>query len=499
MANKRKLVQCAEQGCTVKGSKRCKWSYKYDEARFCDEHYDKDNMVRYGVDICCVVMCLVTAVIGNVWNMPTHCKGHRQDGDMDVKNKRCVGTECGGTKHPTFGIGDGPATHCKACKTPDMVDVKSKRCVGTECGGTKHPTFGIGDGPATHCKACKTPDMVDVQNKRCVGTECGGTKRPTFGIGDGPATHCKACKTPDMVNVNHKRCVGTECGGTKHPTFGIGDGPATHCKACKTPDMVDVVSKRCVGTECGGTKHPTFGIGDGPATHCKACKTPDMVNVVSKRCVGTECGGTKRPTFGIGDGPATHCSMCKEADMVDVQNKRCIHHTDCSKRAHQGYNDLCYHHFCIDHPSDPRVKHLKKEMLVAEILQGLGYEFDNNITYACASGNRRLDFILDLGTHYLHVECDERAHRDRNYADERLREREVHDVLGKPGWLIRINPDRDEVGNYPPMLSAKGFVRNEPEITRRTGIIQDTLARCAQGPPQGGHGVLCLFMDDPAL
>jgi hypothetical protein len=522
-SSKRRVITCAVDGCSAKGKDKCPWVYKGEDMdRYCTGH-KAEGMVRYGFAICYLLWCTAHASFGFKGDsLPTCCKTHRAEGMVNVVSPRCP--KCG--KVACYGVkGTKKATHCeKHGKELDMVNVTDPKC--PKCG--TRACYGIkGTKKATHCeKHGKELDMVNVKSPKC--PKCG--TQACYGVeGTKKATHCETHgKERGMVNVVSPRCP--KCG--KVACYGVqGTKKATHCeKHGKELDMVDVKNPKCKAPECD--TQASYGVqGTKNATHCEEHgKELDMVNVKSPQC--PTCGtracygveGTKKAThceehgkelgmvnvtdpkcpkcgkvacYGVkGTKKATHCEEHgKELDMVNVKSPRC-NAPECDTLAHRGYDMYCHACFCRKFPKDSRaILHLKKETLVDSLLVSMGYEFSRNRIIQCASGNRRPDFLMFLGSYYVHVECDEHGHRGRDQADERLREAELHNALGMPGWLVRINPDK--CGQYPPMLSRKGFKRNEPEIERRAHIIRAALAQCMAGPPPDDeHSIISLFMAD---
>jgi hypothetical protein len=162
--------------------------------------------------------------------------------------------------------------------------------------------------------------------------------------------------------------------------------------------------------------------------------------------------GKARPSFGKkGDAAkdARWCARCptKPADAVDVVSKRCpTEHCDTQGNPHlQGYCMAC---FSYQFPEHPRVRHARSEELavLAAVYQRFGDEewaqrmvSDRRVEGGCS--RRRPDMFVDLGTHVLIVEVDERQHADYDTSCERRRTMELfQDAGSRPTVFLRFNP-----------------------------------------------------------
>ena len=265
-----------------------------------------------------------------------------------------------------------------------------------------------------------------------------------------PDTYCAPCAPCAPPPTKKRRGEGCECGLVSYPKFGPEGGKpkdARWCATCKPSDAVDVKNKRC---ECGRAQ-PAFGPKGGEpkdARWCAKCpkKPSDAVDVKHKRC---ECGKA-RPIFAPEGGEhkdARWCAKCKPSDAVDVVSKMCLtEHCDTRGSPHlEGYCMACFsHHF----PEHPRVRHARSEELavLAAVYQRFGDEewaqrmvSDRRVEGGCS--RRRPDMFVDLGTHVLIVEVDERQHADYNTSCERRRMMELFEDAGsRPVVFLRFNP-----------------------------------------------------------
>ena len=193
---------------------------------------------------CNVEGCQNHAYYGEPGGKPCKCGSHKEDGMINLIDKRmCI---CNPPKRSSYGFQDDKKpTRCSKCKEEGMVDIANLKC---KC-GTHKPTFGFPDDKnATRCSKCKEEGMVDIINGKC---NC-GNHRPSFGFPDDKnPTRCSKCKEKGMVNIVSGKC---KC-GNHQPSFGFpNDKTATRCSECKEDGMVDIVSLKCKGSGCLGNR-----------------------------------------------------------------------------------------------------------------------------------------------------------------------------------------------------------------------------------------------------
>jgi hypothetical protein len=393
-------------------------------------------------------------------------------------------------KNPSFGLPGGKATHCATCKSDDMIDVVNKKC---PCGSNLPLAFGPPNEKATCCSRCKSSDMIDLKHERC---PCG--TRPTFGFEGEKPTCCIHCKAPNMTNTKHGACVckkhvptfgfpgekpvccqrckepgmeplgGKKCMcGKARPHFGFPGKVAVCCAKCKEKGMEDVINRRCCS--CGKLDH-RYGYEGQKALYCSRCKLAGMIDLLSKRC---ECGKA-RPHFGLMGGKAVCCLECKTSDMVDVCHTMC----KCGRRASYGFSKneitccteckidgmanfrhkkcvLCGLFIAVKSPfkcsycrDDSPTYQKTREIAVLNLLNSTrdlpNFIHNKSVGFVC--GNFRPDFLFDLGTHYVIVECDEDQHRSYDPECERVRMINIVNAQGLPCVFIRYNPDAFHIG-----------------------------------------------------
>jgi len=162
------------------------------------------------------------------------CKDHKEDGMIDVVNKRCK-FEGGCDKRPKFNTpGEKSGLYCNEHKKDGMVDVIHKKCE-FKGGCNKRPTYNTpGEKAGLYCKDHKENGMVDVVNKRCE-FEGGCDKHAIYNIlGETKRLYCNEHKKDGMVDVKSKRCKNDWCETfIKNPQY---EGYCAFCFINKYPD-----------------------------------------------------------------------------------------------------------------------------------------------------------------------------------------------------------------------------------------------------------------------
>jgi hypothetical protein len=188
--------------CEVCGKSQPSFGIKGKRATHCAKCAKTCNVKLYDLisALCNFDGCEKNATQGFLGDKNTRCKKHREDGMVDVKNKKCELCK----KQATFGI-EKP-THCKLHKTDDMNDLRhdSERCSGYDDGYvcSKRATFGF--DRAVKCKYHMEEGMKDLVSKMCIVCN---EKQPNFNFKNEPALYCNMCKKDKMIDVSHPQCV----------------------------------------------------------------------------------------------------------------------------------------------------------------------------------------------------------------------------------------------------------------------------------------------------
>ena len=110
------------------------------------------------------------------------------------------------------------------------------------------------------------------------------------------------------------------------------------------------------------------------------------------------------------------------------------------------YQPYCFRCYCVLNPDIEIPRRYKtKEFLLCEALKemNLGIDFiqDKKVNGGCSK--RRPDFLFDIFTHTVIVECDENSHKSYSTTCEIAKLNETFtDLADRPMILIRFNPDK---------------------------------------------------------
>ena len=139
--------------------------------------------------------CGKYASFGKKGGNAEYCKEHALVGYEDVKNKRCIHSNC--NTIPVYGkIGSKNAEYCKEHALVGYEDVKHKRCIHSNC--SKQPVYGkIGSKNAEYCKEHALVGYEDVKHKRCIHSNC--NTRPSFNLPGFAPEYCSRHKKTRMV------------------------------------------------------------------------------------------------------------------------------------------------------------------------------------------------------------------------------------------------------------------------------------------------------------
>jgi very-short-patch-repair endonuclease len=323
--------------------------------------------------------------------------------------------------------GEKKRLYCGKHKLDGMINVLKHYCAFKGCQTT--PSFNYeGETKGLYCKMHILPDMVNVVSHRCMHEGC-NKPNPRFNYeGEIGGIYCIVHQLDGMTDVIEKRCEFEGC-TRLHPIYNYEGLPKKYCSDHKLDGMVNVVSKRCLFEGC--KRLPVYNYkGKTTGAYCLQHKLPDMISVAGHRC--KEPGCNTRPIYNYkGKTNGLYCVRDKLDGMVDVVHKLC---TNCNLFHVRTKPFLCS--YC-----DPNKKKVKsREMIVKSFLEECKYEFIHNRSLKVC-GNFRPDFLIDCGTHYVVVECDEDQHTQYDQDCENTRMVNIRESLGLYTVFIRYNPD----------------------------------------------------------
>ena len=205
---------------------------------------------------------------------PLYCNSHREEGMINVINKRCIFEGC--NKQASFNtLVEKSGLYCNSHKEDGMVNVKSKKCIFEGC--NKLSTYNIpGESKGLYCSSHKKDGMINVIYKRCIIEGC--NKIPKFNTqGESKGLYCKSHREEGMIDVRNRRCIFEGC--NKQPIYNkeIHLKPL-YCNSHKQNGMFDVINKRCKNDWCETfIKNPKY---EGYCAYCFINMFPD--NKISK-------------------------------------------------------------------------------------------------------------------------------------------------------------------------------------------------------------------------
>lgn len=378
---------------------------------------------------------------GAVFNLPSEtkgrfCKEHKTSEMKDVVNPKCNTDGC--SRQPCFNIpSERKGLYCREHKKDGMVDIKDRRiCEHPNC--TTRAGFNIEtETIPKFCSIHKTPNMVELMKTKCSHENC--NKIPTFGSEHGKAIFCKDHKEDGMFDVRHsERCISEGC--FKRPTFNCSaETVAIYCVDHKKDDMINVLEKRlCKHSGCQCRAYYGYSIGN--VEYCNEHKDEKMSWVCARLiCAYDDC--MKQPTFGF---QTKHkelfCKDHKKDGMVDVRHTRCKTPMCDTRPVRVGYCTRCYMYTFPDAKVSRNFK--TKELAVREFLQATfpNVTIIHDKRVDCFL--YRPDFSIDMGSHVVIIENDEKQHASYDTSCENKRLMSIFQGFGcRPIVLIRFNPD----------------------------------------------------------
>jgi len=107
--------------------------------------------------------------------------------------------------------------------------------------------------------------------------------------------------------------------------------------------------------------------------------------------------------------------------------------------------NLCWFCFASLYPEKAKLKVRKEHHILAELQRRLKLPQISEITWDCPVAGgcslKRPDLLIDLPEMYIQVEVDENGHCGLDCADEDTRLAIIAADVGKPGMVLRLNPD----------------------------------------------------------
>ena len=288
-----------------------------------------------------------------------------------------------------------------------------------------------------------------MSTRYCKFEEC--RKTPNFNkIGETQGLYCKMHKKEEMVNVKSKTCVNDGC--RKQPIYNkIGETQPLYCAQHKEIEMVNVKqTKKCQVKNC--KNDPQYNFEGKRAILCVDHKQENMINIAaSQKCF--KCDNESIAKYKDGNG---YCvDHYPETKKVNTYKKNCKYCMNCESD-----------YICDDCKSR---RHLKEYDVVTYLKKNIYKECmtdTNKPVDECSK--RRPDVYYDCFTHVVIVEIDEDQHRRYDSSCECARLSEImSSIAGKPGIIIRYNPDKIMNKNEEITVSKKKRLKYLKKIVKR--------------------------------
>lgn len=303
-----------------------------------------------------------------------------------------------------------------------MIDLKHKKCNENSC--NIRPSFGI-DFPM-HCVRHKTNEMKDLVNKFCIHDNC--RINCVFGYINEVPLYCNKHKKENMINLYLNKCKEPNC----MTSANFGYTKYEYCSKHKKHDMKDLVHKTCKEINC--YIQPVFEYTE--IEYCNEHKKQDMINLKILRCNIDNC--EIGASFGFkNDTKASFCYKHSQKNMINLRHIEC---QGCNLlfKSYENHNKYCG--YCNP---EKQVLRKKKELAVKKLLDKnnlTNYIYDKQVINNCCL-KYRPDFLFELDTHYIILECDEDAHCGYAKECELIQMELITSSLNKPVKFIRYNPD----------------------------------------------------------
>lgn len=159
------------------------------------------------------------------------------------------------------------------------------------------------------------------------------------------------------------------------------------------------------------------------------------------------------------------------------------------------YRPYCFKCYCVLNPGiEIQRRYKTKEFLLADSLKEMNLEFDfiNDKIVNGGCSRKRPDFLFDLFTHTVIVECDENGHNGYETTCELDKLNATFtDLADRPMVIIRFNPDKcKETGRSCFDKDAK-LIKSEWKM--RTNTLMTVLKKHLNEIPEELMTIIYLF------
>jgi hypothetical protein len=372
-------------------------------------------------------------VKNSCWNFPNlkpgFCSQHadKENGMIDVKNKKCIGVNgsiC--KKRNSFGFPGGDALYCSPCGkkiSPLIIQIYKNYCKYIGC---KHvPVFNYeGQKKGKYCFKHKELIMINVIGRRCPGEDCDAIN-PTYDFPGGSGTFCQKHCEEGMINVRINKCI--VC-NTQTAVYRFPNEKLTHCSTHKLDNMLYLKNKcELCDVEC------LYGRPLNPISRCFQHREKGMIKRSNAKC---QTCNVNLSTYGF-NFTAFRCENCKLESDENLTERKC---KLCNLDMVLNKDEIC--EFCDPEIFQRCILAKQNALKLALETNELKISSVDRIIDNGYCGKERPDFVFDFEKYIIILECDEHQHKDRQLTCETTRMINITQSYGGiQVYFIRWNPD----------------------------------------------------------
>lgn len=289
---------------------------------------------------------------------------------------------------------------------------------------------------------------------------------------------CRDCGGSAFCEHRRQRRSCRECNGSAFCEHGR---RRSVCKPCNGGSICEHGRERRFCKDCGG---PAFCEHRRLRSTCKPCNGSQICEHGRRRQLCSDCGGSALCEHRRVRSRCYICSpdsryVCRHCKHSQVNNK---------------YDGLCFACFCVLHPDleIPR-RFMMKENYIHDYLRAEFPDLNliHNKPVVCGESKRRPDWLIDVFTHCIIIECDEDKHI--GYECENKRMMELFKDLGSRSVVfIRFNPDKFQGDSCFAFDNASKISTTRAWETRKL-VLKDTIKKHLDSKPLKELTVECLF------
>ena len=333
--------------------------------------------------------------------------------------------------------------YCKDCGGSQIcIHGKNKRSC-KDCGG-------LGLCPhnknKSYCKECGGSQICIHQKDKRSCKDCGGSKICPH---NKDKRSCKDCGGSGICIHNKNKYYCKKCGNNSHRCEH--NREKRYCVDCIGSAICEHKKIRAKCVDCKGSQLCEH---NKPRTRCKECMGSGICPHKKIRSTCKECGGVGICDHGKRRSTCVDCKggsicphskekrYCKICDGSRVCRSEWCETTIASSNKYKNHCLLCFINLYSDEPNVMNYKTKEKTVVdrITETFTNFTWVADKKVQDGCS--RRRPDLLLDMGSHIIIVEIDEKKHTVYDCSCENKRLMELsQDLQHRPIVFIRFNPD----------------------------------------------------------